>query len=85
MRCYARAFYFVGRTLGSGGKQVTRLGRVHRASKSAMSPLFYPTHCKNRELFKLPVFLFGQLGVLVPVNLILCGAEFEVLRACFLL
>ena len=45
-------------TLGCGGKQVTRLGRVHRASKSAMSPLFYPTHCKNRELFSSLFFCF---------------------------
>ena len=62
-------------TLGCGGKQVTRLGRVHRASKSASSPLFYPTHCKNRELFKLPVFLFGNLGYLYPLTLVLYVAR----------
>ena len=71
-------------TLGCGGKQATRLARVHCASKSASSPLFYPTHCKNRELFKLPVFLFGQLGgvlgQLVAVDLVLYGARFEAQR-----
>lgn len=58
---------FLPRTLWRTGKHVMCLGHVHRASKSASSPLFYPTHCKNRSGSITLLFFgfkWGQLGVL---------------------
>ena len=52
---------FLPRIFSRTGKWTMGLGRVHRASKSAMSTALYPTHCKNRKRFEFPVFLFGNL------------------------